>query len=106
MELKSLSYVAFALAVVALYYGVRKVKNGQRCVLLAANLFFILATSGLKSLLIITLCVAISYGAGILIEKNILLEQKSKARRAAGLCMPDAPRGRFILFPSARRLPQ
>ena len=81
MELKSLSYVAFALAVVALYYGVRKVKNGQRCVLLAANLFFILATSGLKSLLIITLCVAISYGAGLLIEKNILLEQKSKARR-------------------------
>ena len=81
MELKSLSYVAFALAVVALYYGVRKVKNSQRCVLLAANLFFILATSGLKSLLIITLCVAISYGAGLLIEKNILLEQKSKARR-------------------------
>lgn len=81
MELKSLSYVAFALAVVALYYGVRKVKNGQKCVLLAANLFFILATSGLKSLLIITLCVAISYGAGLLIEKNILLEQKSKARR-------------------------
>lgn len=81
MELKSLTYVVFALAVAALYYGAGAVKYGQRIVLLAANLAFITATSGKKSLAIITLCVAISFFAGLCIEKAVLANQKSKARR-------------------------
>ena len=81
MELKSLTYVVFALAVAALYYGAGAVKYGQRIVLLAANLVFIAATSGKKSLAIITLCVAISFFAGLCIEKAVLANQKSKARR-------------------------
>ena len=81
MELKSLTYVVFALAVAALYYGAGAVKYGQRIVLLAANLVFIAATSGKKSLAIITLCVAISFFAGLRIEKAVLANQKSKARR-------------------------
>ena len=81
MELKSITYVVFALAVAALYYGAGAVKYGQRIVLLAANLVFIVATSGMKSLAIITLCVAISFFAGLRIEKAVLANQKSRARR-------------------------
>lgn len=87
MDLKSLNYVLFALVVAALYYGVGSVRNGQKAVLLGANLFFIVAASGVKSLIIITLCVAISYGAGLWIEKSLLQENKAKARRIFWLDM-------------------
>lgn len=81
MELKSITYVVFALAVAALYYGAGAMKYGQRCVLLAANLIFITVTSGFKSLAIIALCAAISYFAGLRIEKAVLEKRKDKARR-------------------------
>ena len=80
MDQKSLTYVAFALAVVVLYYCAGALPKGQRWVLLAANLIFITVTSGAKSLLIIALCVAISYFAGPRIEKAVLAKQTKKAR--------------------------
>ena len=79
MDLKSIAYVGFAAIVAIAYYLAGRFKNGQKIVLLCANLFFILAASGLKSLVIITACVAISFFSGLLIEKN--LGQKEKARR-------------------------
>ena len=60
MDLKSIAYVGFAAIVAIAYYLAGRFKNGQKIVLLCANLFFILAASGLKSLVIITACVAIS----------------------------------------------
>ena len=79
MDLKSIAYVGFAAVVAIAYYLAGRFKNGQKIVLLCANLFFILAASGLKSLVIITACVAVSFFSGLLIEKN--LGQKEKARR-------------------------
>ncbi|HBK03090.1 MAG TPA: hypothetical protein DDY87_01525, partial [Clostridiales bacterium] len=79
MDLKSIAYVVFAAIVAIAYYPAGRFQYGQRIVLLCANLFFILAASGVKSLLIIAACVAISYLAGLLIEKN--LERKKTARR-------------------------
>lgn len=79
MDLKSIAYVAFAATVALTYYLAGRFQYGQRIVLLCANLFFILAASGVKSLVIITACVAISYFAGLLIEKN--LAQKETARK-------------------------
>ena len=81
MELKSITYVVFALAVAALYYGAGAMKYGQRCVLLAANLIFITVTSDIRSLVIIAVCTAISYFAGLRIEKAVLEKRKDKARR-------------------------
>lgn len=80
MGLKSLSYIAFVAIVALIYFAVYRVKNAQKYVLLLANLFFIYAVSGKKSLMIIIALIIISYVLGGLVESSLLKGEKVKAK--------------------------
>ena len=71
MELKSLSYLVFISIVVLLYFSVHKWKNAQKYVLLCANLLFIYAASGIRSLCIIIILTIVSYMLGRSVEKDV-----------------------------------
>lgn len=80
MELKSLSYLVFISIVVLLYFSVHKWKNAQKYVLLCANLLFIYAASGIRSLCIIIILTIVSYMLGRSVEKDVLNKRKEKAK--------------------------
>lgn len=70
MELKSFAYIAFAIAVILLYYSFSRVKYAQNIVLFCASMFFVFVSSGVSSVILILILVSFVYGMGILIEKK------------------------------------
>ena len=79
MELKSISFIIFALIIAIAYFSLGHIKNCQKYIILLANIAFILLASDKKSLLLITCCVFVSYVCGILIENSLKEKRKGKA---------------------------
>lgn len=78
MELKSLAYVIFCLAVIIVYYLAKRIPKGQRSVLLIANCILILSlTRKTVLLLILALCAFVFFVAKGLYKA---VEEKSKGK--------------------------
>lgn len=82
MEIKSFSYIAFALVIMLLYYSFARVKFAQSIVLFCANVFFIFMACGLRSVILILLLTAFVYGMGLVIEKK-----RKESKQAAKVWM-------------------
>lgn len=80
MELKSLSYVAFCLAVIILYYLAKRIPKGQRSVLLIANCILILSLTRKTVLLLIVALCAFVFFIGKALNKAVENKQKGKSR--------------------------
>lgn len=78
MELKSITYLLYALLVVLLYFAAAKRQKLQEAVVLCANIIFIWITCGLFPLAIILVLTGSVFLIGQVLEKNI--KEKKKAR--------------------------
>lgn len=80
MELKSLAYVAFCLAVIIVYYLAKRIPKGQRSVLLIANCILILSLTRKTVLLLIVALCAFVFFIGKALNKAVENKQKGKSR--------------------------
>lgn len=71
MELKSLAYICFVAIIIFGYFLAYKIKNAQKIVLLIANIFFICMAADIRSFIVITILICVSYFMGLLIERKI-----------------------------------
>lgn len=78
MEIKSLTYVGFVAVFLIIYFLLQKT-GFQKWVILAADLFVVWRTTGLRSLLIAMAVVAVVYGAALQIESGLTTGRKRAA---------------------------
>lgn len=83
MEIKSLSYLAFALIFILVYFALAKVPKGQKYALLAGNLIFFLSVSDLRSLCMVALECTVTFCLALRIEKKVTTKDKIGAAHLA-----------------------